>query len=478
MPGRNALQNSAFTLGGQLGARLLALALYAFLARVLGPARFGDIGLGTAFGALFCILIEPGLNPLLTRDGARDPALLRARVPLLLGYKLLAIAVCWPSMVGAAWLLGYRSTAIVGVVFSGGTLLWVMLEDLGSAALIAFGRNDLEAALRIVSRTLFAGSGLCALALGLGFTPVLAVLLGAQLAVTCVVLAMLRQARIPIRARLHAAELSRLLRQAWPLAVAGVLGLITLRLDQILASQLGVSEAGIGAYNAAVKIVEGLILFPFALSATFAPAVAQAWSQAKQRWAAATAISLDAALAVTLPIAVGGTLLAGDLTHLVYGGRFGESGPLLACQLALLPLLGLCFCGANALISAGALRLQLLATGSNLLVNVVCNLVLVPRLGILGASVSAVAGAAVAALVTLGALVGLGLRLPLGRGALASGLAALAMGASVHAARTHLGLFPCLGLGAAVYAAAFFAFGGRRMVKALREERPAVPQPG
>jgi hypothetical protein len=95
----------------------------------------------------------------------------------------------------------------------------------------------------------------------------------------------------------------------------------------------------------------------------------------------------------------------------------------------------------------------------------------VPRMGILGATVSAVAGFSVAALVTVVALLARGMRLPFGRGTVAAGLATLAVAAGVHTAHGYFGFTTCLALGAMIYPAAFFGLGGKRLLQALRAER-------
>jgi len=66
---RSPLTNATFTFSGQLLARLLSLAFVAVLARTLGPSLYGDVGLGIALGTVMGVILEPGFNPLLTRDG-------------------------------------------------------------------------------------------------------------------------------------------------------------------------------------------------------------------------------------------------------------------------------------------------------------------------------------------------------------------------------------------------------------------------
>jgi O-antigen/teichoic acid export membrane protein len=471
MAQRSTLQNAFSSLAGQVIARLLALALYAVLGRRFGPDLYGDMGLGTAFGVLFAVLVEPGLNPLLIRDGAREPEKLGDRVAQILGFKLLAVVCVWPAMVGLAALLGYRGSTLWAVALSGGTLLLVGFEDFGGAVLTARERMDLEGTLRGISKLFFAGAGLGAVALGGSFVAILAAMTAAQAATAVAMLLLVRRSGVPVAVRFDAARAQAQIVEAWPVAVTSVLWLVTLRLDQVLASQMGVSRADLGAYSGAVKLVEALILFPTAVALTFAPMLARAFIEGRERCSAELQMGLETALSICIPVAFGGALLAGPISTLVYGDRFVGTGPLLALQLLGLPLVAVQFLTLYALVAAGALRAQTLVVGANLAINVLCNLVLVPRLGILGATLAAVAGGLAGASACLFTLSRHGLRLRLAASSWRPLVCGLAMAAVVAALRDRLPFWACIGLGALVYLAGFNLLGGMRLVSALRQRR-------
>lgn len=468
----SVLRNALFSVAGQLSARLLALFFYAVLARVLGPQRYGDQGFGAAVGTLFVVLVEPGLNALFIRDAARDRGVLEARFAALMGYKLFMLVVAWPAAVGAAWWLGYRDEPLWAVVFAGGTILVAAVEDAAAAALTAVERLDLESSLRVLSKVATVGLGLGALAADLPFEAILgAVCLGEAVAASTGLL-FLRRAGIRVGVSWNPGPMFARVCEAWPLAVHNVMWLLVLRLDQVLASRMGVPHDQLGEYNAAVKIVEALILFPNAVALAFQPRFARAHVEGAAACSAQLHLALAAGLGITVAVASGGAVLADGLSTLVYGDRFAGTGVLLAVQLVCLPLVCIQFLGAGAMIAAGRIRMQALTVAANLVVNLAVNLWLVPRMGVLGASWAAVMGGVAGALVYAWGIRASGLSARWLAASLPALLAGSAMVAALlYAVPAHWPVLLRVAGGAVVFVPVYLVAGGREALRALRQAR-------
>jgi O-antigen/teichoic acid export membrane protein len=466
---RSPLLGAAFTMAGQVSARLIALVFYAVLARALGPQLYGDQGFGVAVGTLFVSLVEPGLNQLLVRDGARSREVLLARLSEHLAFKLWMLLLAWPLAVGAALALGYRGTALTAVLLAGGFVLVGALEDLAAAVLTAVERLDLEGLLRTLSKVCVAGLGLTAILAEGSFAWVLgAMCVGAAVA-GGVGLALVVRAGVEVR--LHASPLPALrqVRAEWPVALSVVLWLLTLRMDQLVVSLLGVGHDQLGHYNAAVKIVEALLLFPNAVCLAFQPVIARSWTRGTQACTEDLRRAVLASLCITLPVAVGGAVVAEPLTALVYGERFAGTAVLLRVQLMALPLVGLQFLGNHTLVAAGAVRLQATCIGVNLLVNVAFNLLLVPRYGVVGSSAAALAGGLAAVVAFSVALRSVGLRAGILGGGWRPLLGCLAMVGVLEG--VPLPFAAQVVVGGVTYGAVLLAVGGGVAWRALRDAR-------
>ena len=468
---RSTLHNAGLLFAGQLTSRLVALVYFAILARQLGPDLYGALGLGASLGIIFAVLLEPGLNSLLIRDVARDPASAADRFAELLGYKVAMLGVAWALAMGTGFLLGYRGDLLWAVLFSGGSVLLVAFEDVSAATLVARDRMDLEGLLRFSSKLIIAAGGFAALALHAPFRWVVGSMTASGIVVAFVGLAFVRSAGLRLGMSFHLPQMFRLVLTAWPLALTGVLWLVTLRLDQVLASQFGVPAADIGNYNAAVKVMESLVFVPNAITLAFQPILARAWADGIDRCSKELSLALEAALSLTLPVALGGAVLAGSLTSIIYGAHFSEAGVLLSLQILALPFIAIQFVSFSTLIAAGALRSQAVIVAVNMVVNVAANLLLVPRYGIVGATWAALLGGGAAAITCLVVLRAVGLRSGLTRTLWRPLVASSAMGLVVWSVRVRVPFALTVLLGAVVFGAAFALMGGWKIVGALRTRR-------
>jgi len=473
---QSTLKNAALTMVGQLLARLLALLFYAVFARLLGPERYGDQGFGAAVGTLCVVLLEPGLNPLLVRDGARDRAVLETHLAQTLGFKLMMLALVWPLSVIICMLAGYGGAVLTAVIFAGGTILLGALEELAAAALTALERLDLEAGLRFLSKIIGMGPALLVMALGGGFESVLATLTAGAVVTAALGLVLVARAGVRVRVMVDIRVMAARIATAWPLAVSGILWLLTLRLDQVLASAMGVPHGALGNYNAAVKVVEALVLFPGAVATAFQPVLARTWMEGAEVCSRHLKNALFAALSLAIPVTVGGALLAEGLTRFIYGDRFEGTPQLLAIQLLGLPLIGLQFIATHALVASGAVRSQAVAVAANLVVNVGCNVALVPALGVAGASWSAVVSGVAACAVYLVLLRRQGLRPGLVAAAWRPLVAAGVMASALVSVGPRWPLGAAIAAGGLVYAAVFLLLGGAGAMKALKDARSSGGQ--
>jgi polysaccharide transporter, PST family len=138
-------------------------------------------------------------------------------------------------------------------------------------------------------------------------------------------------------------------------------------------------DAEVGAYSAAYKIFEGLMIVPsVVLAATFPPlARAKDDPERQRRWEAALVTLL-----LALGLGVGAVLYAASdrLVAKVYGAGFERAVPSLRVLAGALPILFLNFGLTHFLIARDLERRNLLFAALMLVVNVVANLVLVPRM--------------------------------------------------------------------------------------------------
>jgi len=114
--GSRAVLNTALVLGARVVSRLIALVVVVVLANHLGPDRYGRYSTLVAFSALVSVLADFGLNPLYTREAARDPGRLPEYLANLLSGKLLLAAAAFVLLAIALSLTGLGDLLLPGGV--------------------------------------------------------------------------------------------------------------------------------------------------------------------------------------------------------------------------------------------------------------------------------------------------------------------------------------------------------------------------
>ncbi len=165
------------------------------------------------------------------------------------------------------------------------------------------------------------------------------------------------------------------------------------------------AEAAVGQYLAALKIAQTLIVIPIVQSGVLLASVA--WALAAKDQLGARRHVLEASrfsliLSAAACVVVGGN--ASPLMDLLYSSAYAGGGRFLVVQLLAFSFFALMDAYAHALMAAGRQRATALVLVAFIPIVAVSNLLLIPRLGPMGAAVSLFVGMAGVA-IAIGALV-------------------------------------------------------------------------
>ncbi len=317
-----------------------ALFVTVWVARYLGPERFGLLNYAQSLIAAFLPVATYGLGSVLVRDLVQQPAdrgrLLCAALFIRLGGVLLALLLTWGYALGLPraepdWL------GLVGILsLSYGAVLADGIEsdyqaDLRNGAVVA-----LKTGCFVVST--LARIGLIQLQAGLlAFAWVIA---AESLAIALGFWLLLWSQGRAFRLRWEADGVIRLLRQGgWFFAVALVTALYR-RLDQLLLGWLSDAQE-LGVYAAGWKILEALSYGPVLALSVLAPVLAAAQRESGTALRARFARATRWLFWPLAGVAAVGTLLATWLMPLAFGQGYAGAGGPVQVLLWALPLLAL-----------------------------------------------------------------------------------------------------------------------------------------
>jgi O-antigen/teichoic acid export membrane protein len=311
------------TFGGKLAVVVLQVVGMVLIARRLGPAGRGYVGVALALLLLLQQLGSLGLptaNPyfgLQDRDDLERIVANSVAVALIVGACLgglaLLVRLLLPATVrGLSWLdMGLVAVAIPGA------LLFLYLQSilLGEGRMVAY--NVVEAGQSLLSTMLLA-IGLYAL--GMRVTGSIAVLTSVYWLGAVVFLALLR-AHTSRVGRVDVGLVRRMTGYAFRIYLAGFLAFLIIRLDLFLVNGfLGARQAGL--YGVAGSLADGLFILPLVIGLNVFPRVAGG-AEASTSAAVFRLVTLVYGLIVIVSV-----VLAGPVIKLLYGPAFTASAGL------------------------------------------------------------------------------------------------------------------------------------------------------
>jgi O-antigen/teichoic acid export membrane protein len=185
------------------------------------------------------------------------------------------------------------------------------------------------------------------------------------------------------------ARLRQLATVAWPIAIGGFFVTAYYRIDGVILFQIKGPVAN-ADYSAAYRFLDVLQFLPGTLLLVVLPLLSATWRTGTQlgpeRRARLFRLALTVTMAMSLPVAVGGALLAPRLVRLVYGDTYDNASPLLAILLLAFPAIAFGYISVGLALASARTRLYAITAGSAAVINVLANILLIPHYGAMAAA--------------------------------------------------------------------------------------------
>ena len=365
-----------------------------WVARYLGPERFGSLNFALAFVALFTTFTTLGLENIVLRNIVLNPddthevigTAFTLRAITSLTAPFIAIAVVHLIQPHDRLALGLVSILSIGLIFQAFDTVDSFFQSQVQSRLTVWSKNSaflLIAGVRVYFIHIkapvwyFAIAQVSELALG-----ALGMLVAYQWKHGSV-----RQWRVR-RARARA-----LLLQSWPVILSGMAIMIYMRIDAIMLKVM-VGDTAVGIYAAATRLSEVWYFFPTAIVSSVWPSITRSrenrplyYSRLGKLFAGMTLFSYT--------IGAGIALLSGWLIRHFYTDAFHAAGPVLAVHVWASVFVFLGIAQAPWDFAENQLKLGFYRTVGGAVSNVLMNLVLIPRYGPMGAAIATVVSYAV-----------------------------------------------------------------------------------
>ena len=385
---RLIVSNTGWMIADKIVRMGVGLYVGIWIARYLGPEKFGSLSYAQAFVALFSSLSALGLDGIVVRNIVRNP-----------GER--------DEIMGSAFLLRLMAgaTAIVIVI---GAIIFSRPDDPATCQLVAvislgmifqaFDTIDYLFQSQILSKYSIwpkNAAFLFASAIKLYF-----VVKGAPLiafAWVGVVESVVGSCGLLITYRFSGNLLSSwsssrlrmksLLADSWPLIFSGIVIMIYMRIDQIMLGNMS-GKKEVGIYAVAVGLAEAWYFVPGTIVTSVFPHIVKASAENNEIFNGRLQQLYNLMALLGFLVALPATFLAGWVVETLYGTAYAKAGPMLAVLVWAGIFVNLGIARSTFLTAMNWTRLHFITVAMGCFVNVVLNCLLIPRYGGMGAVIA------------------------------------------------------------------------------------------
>lgn len=186
----------------------------------------------------------------------------------------------------------------------------------------------------------------------------------------------------------YSQELARnLLRDSWPLMLSGLVVMIYMRIDQIMIKNM-ISDEAVGFYSVAVRLSEAWYFIPVTLCNSIFPAIVNAKNVSLEFYNNRMQKLYDLLTWLAIGIAIPVTIFSDQIILLLFGNEFLTAAPVLTIYIWAGVAVFLGVASSQYLINENLTKLSFFRTLVGMILNVVLNLFLIPRNGIIGSAIA------------------------------------------------------------------------------------------
>ena len=378
----------------RLGVGLLVTA---WIARYLGPEQYGVWSYAIAFVALFGTFASLGLDGIVVREVVKDAgtrnAVLGSAFVLKLAGGIVALAT---------------SLVLIIILKQGDSLTHILVGITGAAFIFqSFDAIDLYFQFRVESKfsvlaknVAFVVASLFKIALILTGASLIAFagagLLEGFLGALFLVIAYNIRGESLRNWRVQAATAVGMLRDSWPLILSGLVIMVYMRIDQIMLGEM-IGETAVGLYAAAVRISEIWYFIPVAIAGSMFPRIVELKQRDQALYLRRLQQLYDFLTWVSIAGALTMSLLSGPIVQWLYGTQFQETAGILVVHVWTGVFVSLGVVSSKYLLIENMTKIAFYRSTSGAVVNVLVNLILIPRYGGIGAAVATLLSQSLAA---------------------------------------------------------------------------------
>lgn len=394
-------KNASVTFIGDNLLKVLSTILVIFIARYLGDVEYGKFAFALSFTGLFFILMDLGTRILIVREIAQNKKEASKIVANVLMLKFLSSIFVYLIILVAAYGLGYGKETLIAVAIAAAGLIFDSLSMTVGSIFQAFEKLEIPALMKTIRIVVRFAITLPLLINGSSFLTILIAYAAVQFLDFMVSILICYKRFVALTFDFDKKLILHLLKKSFPFLLSGIFVTVYFRIDITLMSKLAPEslygfynnvsrDAVIGWYSSAYNLLDAVTSIAVAVSASILPVAVVYFQDSKEKLIRLYSLSIKFLTYLSIPIAVGTTLLADKIILLLYGSAYSNAA--LALRILVWTFIPLCI---NYIMGAAMIAIHKEKEGVyvlflNAVLNIILNLLLIPAFSLYGAAIATV----------------------------------------------------------------------------------------
>ena len=384
----NIAKNTSYFTLALILQKVISFTYFVLIARAIGPADLGKYYFAISFTSIFGIFIDIGQSSVLTREVAKRPD---DAGRLFSSVFLIKLPLALLSVLAVTSIINFSSYPEITRRLVYLSLLCMVLDSFTMtffAVSRGFHNLKYESLSSVIFQLIVFAVVLAVLKFNLGLVWLMMSLVLASLYNFIFSFYILKiKWRLKINWRPDKILIKSILLISLPFAVYAIFQRIFMYLDSVLLSLLA-GDRQVGIYQIPFKIIFALQFLPLAFVASLFPALSSYWQNNRQQLAITFERAMNYLIIISLPVAVGGAVLA-DKIIVIFKSGYSDAVLPLQITMAAVIFMFLNFPVGSLLNACDRQKRNTINMGLVLLTSVIINLILIPRLEAVGASLTA-----------------------------------------------------------------------------------------
>jgi len=365
-----------------------------YTARYLGAGDFGVLSFALAFTGMFGGFSDMGLGQLIVREVARDLSLTSKYLSNIIVIKIILAFILYGLISLAINLFGYPLQTVMAVYLVALQILLNIFSSTFCPIFQAHERMEYQSFGQVLNGALMFVGVILVMKYNLGVIGIACLYPFCAMVITLYSFYILKKKILQPSATWSLREMEidwtfwkQTIRKSLPFGLAVLFVMIWYQLHIIMLSAIK-GDTIVGWFNAAYKIESVMLFIPQAFIAAIYPVMAKFHESDQHFLIFSFDKSLKYLTIIAIPIGVGTTILAERFILMIFGIEYLNSVVALQILVWASVFVFMSIPFANLLNCLNRQSIVLKITGICLVSNVILNLILIPRYGLIGASIS------------------------------------------------------------------------------------------